>query len=71
MILHQSTPQHYGRWLRGIVGQFVSYSAEEDLVFVNAWNEWGEGAHLEPDQKWGRAYLEAHLGLYDAPTLRP
>jgi hypothetical protein len=29
------------------------------IFFINAWNEWGEGNHLEPCQKWGRAYLEA------------
>ncbi len=55
-----STPELYERWLRSIVESFQPYSDDENLLFVNAWNEWGEGNHLEPDRRWGRAYLEAH-----------
>lgn len=60
-ILHGSTPALYEKWVRGVVRQFTPYSPEENLVFVNAWNEWAEGNHLEPDLQWGRAYLEANL----------
>ncbi len=54
-----STPEKYGAWLRGIVKRAMKNHENEQIVFINAWNEWGEGNHLEPDQKWGRAYLEA------------
>jgi lipopolysaccharide biosynthesis protein len=59
-ILLGSTPQKYESWLRTVVGRTTErFSSDERIVFVNAWNEWGEGCHLEPDLRWGRAYLEA------------
>jgi lipopolysaccharide biosynthesis protein len=36
-----------------------NYPEEERIVFINAWNEWAEGNHLEPCQKWGTKFLEA------------
>ena len=44
---------------------------EERIVFINAWNEWGEGAHLEPDQRFGHAWLEAVKNAADADLLDP
>ena len=58
-LLKDSTPTLYGRWLEAVLTRFVPPSPEENLVFINAWNEWGEGAHLEPCHRWGRAYLDA------------
>jgi lipopolysaccharide biosynthesis protein len=58
-ILLDSTPEVFKKWLSHTVNTFVPYSKEENLIFINAWNEWAEGNHLEPCQKWGRAYLEA------------
>jgi len=57
-ILHGSTPELFGDWINGTLKTFEPYSADENLFFINAWNEWAEGNHLEPCQKWGRAYLE-------------
>ena len=53
-----STPCLYKKWLKDTLIRFQPFSEEENLVFINAWNEWAEGNHLEPDQKWGRKYLE-------------
>lgn len=62
LILVNGTPQAYGDWLEQVLQAEAAGSAPDDekLVFVNAWNEWAEGNHLEPCQRWGLAYLEAH-----------
>ena len=63
-IVINSTPELYERWLREVVNRMRpklrnSGISADSLVFLNAWNEWGEGNHLEPCQRWGRKYLEA------------
>jgi O-antigen biosynthesis protein len=52
-----ATPEEYERWLRGAVKK--ARTAGHEFVFINAWNEWAESAHLEPDLRYGRAFLEA------------
>ena len=59
-IFYGSTPTRYERWLRAAIRSTLdTFEGDERIVFVNAWNEWAEGNHLEPDQLWGRAYLDA------------
>jgi lipopolysaccharide biosynthesis protein len=53
-----SSPQKYGLWLENACRKALQASSpDERIVFVNAWNEWAEGAHLEPDLHYGYAYL--------------
>ena len=65
-IFVDSTPELYERWLRATLETFKPASPEENFVFLNAWNEWGEGNHLEPDARFGRGYLEATRRALDA-----
>jgi lipopolysaccharide biosynthesis protein len=51
-------PAAYEKWLQYLTLNFKPYSKEENFIFINAWNEWAEGNHLEPCAKWGRSYLE-------------
>lgn len=63
LILEGSTPEIFAGWVRDSVRRSTSVAAGAELgtglVFINAWNEWGEGNHLEPDQRWGSKYLDS------------
>ncbi len=69
-----ASPEAYERWLRQAVDSVSDVRPEENYLFIVAWNEWAEGNHLEPDQRYGRAFLEATravmLGSGDA-TAKP
>lgn len=57
-IIHNHTPELYEKWFDATMAKFQPFSEEENFIFINAWNEWAEGNYLEPDQKWGNAFLE-------------
>ncbi|MFZ2266510.1 MAG: glycoside hydrolase family 99-like domain-containing protein [Azonexus sp.] len=56
-----ANPDAYEYWLRELIKQanLKPFYGTTPYVFVNAWNEWAEGAYLEPDLAHGCAYLNA------------
>ena len=64
-----NTPKLFGEWLTKVLTIFEPFGEDENFVFINAWNEWAEGNHLEPDQKWGRAYIEETRKVIDKDNL--
>ncbi len=53
-IVEGSTPEKFGKYLRKLSNKCNN----NDWIVINAWNEWAEGAYLEPDEKYGYRYLE-------------
>lgn len=65
-IFHGATPAIYQKWLQGLLARAErDANPFEPLVFINAWNEWAEGTYLEPDQEYGKAYLEATSSAFN------
>ena len=62
-----ASPSIYARWLSRARQYEDELRGSNGLVFINAWNEWAEGAYLEPDQSHGLAYLDATRTDYVPP----
>lgn len=62
VIVLGGSPANYEYWLAESVKRTRSeFPGSDRFVFINAWNEWAEGCHLEPDRKYGKQFLEATL----------
>jgi len=60
LVLHDATPAKYQAWLQGLVKRAAAQKFfGEKIICINAWNEWAEGAFLEPDIHFGGAFLNA------------
>ncbi len=59
-IVVNNHPELFGAWLSYLRAytRHTQSKPENAFLFINAWNEWGEGCHLEPDLRWGLRFLE-------------
>jgi hypothetical protein len=64
-ILHKSTPEKWASLCKKLFSLYIHRPHEENLIFIKAWNEWGEGNYLEPDLKYGKGYIKALRNAYD------
>ncbi|MEJ5211576.1 MAG: glycoside hydrolase family 99-like domain-containing protein [Burkholderiales bacterium] len=59
LVLHGSTPELFRAQVKKAVAKVQrDLQGEEQIIFLKSWNEWAEGNHVEPDLKWGHAYLQ-------------
>jgi len=69
VVVLNSTPERFEQGLAQLVNDTRAKSCAERLIFINAWNEWAEGNHLEPDLKYGHGHLDAVRRALSMPKL--
>lgn len=59
IVLNHCTPTAFEHHAQAVIDQAEGKKEENRIVFLKSWNEWGEGNYMEPDAKYGRAFIEA------------
>ncbi|UKL13458.1 glycosyltransferase WbsX family protein [Dissulfurimicrobium hydrothermale] len=54
-----ASPERFEFYFKRLVERVAKRPVQERFIFINAWNEWAEGAYLEPDERYGYGYLKA------------
>lgn len=65
-VFHNSTPDKFKEHASDVISKVVTKKSNK-IIFLKSWNEWGEGNYMEPDLKWGKAYIQS---LRDALKLK-
>jgi hypothetical protein len=65
IVVLNGIPDNYEYWLSSTLETSLQNGVGE-FVFINAWNEWAEGCHIEPDHLFGHGFLEATLNAKQA-----
>jgi hypothetical protein len=58
VVLHNSAPEAFRQHFNAVLHKVSNNPSETRIIFAKSWNEWAEGNYLEPDQRYGKAYLE-------------
>ena len=58
-IYKNATPEKFKHHVHDMLEAVKDKSSEHKIIFLDSWNEWGEGNYMEPDLKYGHAFLEA------------
>lgn len=57
--LTNATPEKFQKTIEEALERIKDKSPEHRILFLKAWNEWGEGNYVEPDQTYGHRWLDA------------
>jgi hypothetical protein len=58
-LLTDSTPEKFQYYTEKAIKLVANKQPEHQILFLKAWNEWGEGNYVEPDQRFGHGWLDA------------
>jgi hypothetical protein len=58
MVLLDAAPEKFRAVLRRAMDRVADRPRDDRLVFIKSWNEWAEGNFIEPDEEFGRGFLE-------------
>lgn len=59
VVLKDSTPDKFEKAMKIAIRSVQNKPYDKRMIIIKSWNEWAEGNYLEPDLKFGKAYLEA------------
>lgn len=65
VVFHNSTPELFEKHLRNVFDSIKNKQPDRRIAFLKSWNEWGEGNYIEPDLKFGKAYIHTLHKVYE------